>query len=750
MLDLMKAPAETLPLKPSPPRLILTVGLLSVVTLSTLDLVTPSRMSFAALYCLAIAFVAWNRSLAWGLVAALIASLGTALHLLSLSEARPSQTGVLVWNIASETAVFCLLGWLVAKIAKLMRHLRELLKERETQYHAVLSSAMDGFAAIRPDGTIVDVNESFCRMLGYTRQELLSMHMAQIEAKEKPKDLARHAQLISLEGADRFETRHRRKDGSEIDLEISVSRMRSGENMMLAFAREIGERKQAEARLRESEERYRTLAESSPDAIFVIDPQLRLRYVNSAAASLLQREPQELIGLTQKDLFTKDTAIKHVELAAEAFRTGQSSRFDEQIDFPAGPRWIETRLVPVLAADGVTRALIVIAIDISERKTSEMLLKLQRDLVRNLSSTSDLTAALKALLEAAFRFEGIAMAGIYLRDQVSGDLILRAHSGLRPDFVEQVSCYAADTARAEMVAKGTPVYSPYNLLPLEREHVTDKYGIRALAVIPMIHEQAVIGCLNVGSRASDSLPAQTRMGIELLAAQAAGAIGRIHAETDRQRLESQILEISDREQARIGQEIHDGLCQQLVSLAFDANSLHRDLARSGRAEARVAERITGYLDDTITQARQLSRGLFPIRLQDEGLISALEELARSTGTRFGKRCTFQCVAPGLRANTTVANNLFRIAQEAITNALKHAKPDSISVQLQATAQKILLTIDDDGIGMTSTQRLQGMGLHIMEYRARNIGGRLTIGPGSHGGTRVSCCVPCSPDENIRS
>jgi signal transduction histidine kinase len=340
------------------------------------------------------------------------------------------------------------------------------------------------------------------------------------------------------------------------------------------------------------------------------------------------------------------------------------------------------------------------------------------------------------------------MAGIYLRDQVSGDLTLRTHCGLTQEFAEQVSYYAANTEWAQLVAKGTPVYSPYNLLPLGQDPVTYKSGIRALAVVPLSHEQAVIGCLCVASRSCDSLPPQTRMGIELLAAQAAGAIARIHAETDRQRLQSQILEISDREQARIGQEIHDGLCQQLVSLAFDANSLHRDLARSGRPEARVAARLAGYLDDTITQARQLSRGLFPIRLEDEGLISALQELARSTSTRFGKRCNFQSVAPGLRANTAMANNLFRIAQEAVTNAVKHAKPSSISVELRATAQEILLAVDDDGIGMPAARPPEGMGLHIMEYRARNIGGGLTINPRSHGGTRVCCCVPCAPPENI--
>ena len=213
--------------------------------------------------------------------------------------------------------------------------------------------------------------------------------------------------------------------------------------------------------------------------------------------------------------------------------------------------------------------------------------------------------------------------------------------------------------------------------------------------------------------------------------------------TERRRLERQILEISDREQARIGQEIHDGLCQQLVSLAFDANSLAGALLEKKLTEARTAQRMADFLDKAITEARQLSRGLFPIRIEAQGLPSALEELARSTGERCGIQCRFELMNMSSIKTKAVATHLYRIAQEAINNAVKHSHAKAIAVRLQAEDGRLRLEVDDDGVGIAQAKvkDAAGMGLHIMDYRARTIGGTLCCQPGPAGGTRVCCCVP---------
>lgn len=213
--------------------------------------------------------------------------------------------------------------------------------------------------------------------------------------------------------------------------------------------------------------------------------------------------------------------------------------------------------------------------------------------------------------------------------------------------------------------------------------------------------------------------------------------------TDRTRLERQILEISDREQANIGQELHDGLCQQLVSLAFDANALKADLSEQGSIQARTAERIADLLDLAITEARQLARGLFPIRLQAEGLPPALEELARTTRERTGLECRFEAGRVPSTEGKVAATHLYRIAQEAVSNAVRHSRGKTIWLRLNASDGQLSLEIEDDGMGLPQAARrdAEGMGLHIMDYRARAIGGRLSLSQGANAGTRVCCCVP---------
>ena len=212
----------------------------------------------------------------------------------------------------------------------------------------------------------------------------------------------------------------------------------------------------------------------------------------------------------------------------------------------------------------------------------------------------------------------------------------------------------------------------------------------------------------------------------------------------RRRLERQVLEISDREQARIGQDLHDGLCQQLVSLAFDANSLEQSLGEESHDRAVLARRIAQLLDESITEARNLSRGLFPVRLQADGLASAFEELARFTRSRSGVNCRFGAGQPVRIADQAMAIQLYRIAQEAVNNAVKHAQARSIHIELGYKAGSLVLSITDDGRGLSpeAAARPQGLGLHIMDYRARSLGGSLELQPGPRRGTTICCCVPC--------
>ena len=207
----------------------------------------------------------------------------------------------------------------------------------------------------------------------------------------------------------------------------------------------------------------------------------------------------------------------------------------------------------------------------------------------------------------------------------------------------------------------------------------------------------------------------------------------------RKLMERQVAEISDREQRRIGQDLHDTLCQHLVSIAFASELLRDKLERHRQPEAAQAETITEMVNDGISQARHLARGLYPVRLELEGLASAFEELAETTQMRNNVSCTFSCEEPILIHDTVAGNNLYRIAQEAINNALKHGHCKSISIGLGAVDEEVIVTVKDDGIGFPEgMDQSSGMGLHIMNYRAKMIGASLDIRRGAGGGTIVMC------------
>jgi signal transduction histidine kinase len=209
--------------------------------------------------------------------------------------------------------------------------------------------------------------------------------------------------------------------------------------------------------------------------------------------------------------------------------------------------------------------------------------------------------------------------------------------------------------------------------------------------------------------------------------------------TSRKRMEKQITGISDREQRRIGQDLHDSLCQHLVSVAFAGELLRENLARHSAPEAAQAEAIVAMVNQGISEARHLARGLYPVRLEVDGLASALEELAASVQARTGIACRFSCDEPVCIFDEVAGSNLYRIAQEAINNAVKHGDCGAISIGLGAVEDEVTLTVKDDGVGFPDSLRHQGgMGLSIMNYRASMIGASLDIRRGAGGGTIVIC------------
>jgi signal transduction histidine kinase len=215
-----------------------------------------------------------------------------------------------------------------------------------------------------------------------------------------------------------------------------------------------------------------------------------------------------------------------------------------------------------------------------------------------------------------------------------------------------------------------------------------------------------------------------------------------------QRLEREIIGISEREQERIGQDLHDGICQYLAALSCSAASLKSDLeGHDLPAEARVADELAGFLRDAVVQTRNLARGLVPVQMDEAGLASSLEELTASATRLLGIRCVYESEGTPLIRDNVVAMHLYRIAQEAINNATKHGKAANVLVSLVEDGKATTLRIADDGAGISKTTNgNEGMGLGLMHYRARLVGGELSIEEPHAGGTVVSCGIPLGGEE----
>lgn len=218
--------------------------------------------------------------------------------------------------------------------------------------------------------------------------------------------------------------------------------------------------------------------------------------------------------------------------------------------------------------------------------------------------------------------------------------------------------------------------------------------------------------------------------------------------TERRRLEKEILDVTEQERRRIGQDLHDGLGQMLTGIGLLSQNLTRQLEQREVSEAEDAAEITDLLKEADQYARDLARGLTPVDLEASGLVTALERLVANAERLFDIECALHEVGSALVHDGTTATHMYRIAQEAVSNAVRHGKADRIKISLASGAEQIRLRIRDDGVGFPEDgSDGPGMGVNIMSYRARIIGGTLDISSSPGEGTTVTFTLPRRSDSS---
>jgi signal transduction histidine kinase len=213
---------------------------------------------------------------------------------------------------------------------------------------------------------------------------------------------------------------------------------------------------------------------------------------------------------------------------------------------------------------------------------------------------------------------------------------------------------------------------------------------------------------------------------------------------ERTRLEMELLQISEREQRRIGHDLHDSLCQHFTGAALAGQVLSEKLRTKSLPEAAAADHLVDLVEEGIELTRKLARGLHLVEVEGDGFSHAFQELAAGIEERFHVSCVFESDGPVVMRDAATAVHLYRIAQESISNAIRHGKAAHIVIRLDTRDDLVTLTISDDGVGLPEHGRNgDGMGLRIMACRAGMVGATFNIERRAAGGTRVTCTLPAS-------
>lgn len=619
--------------------------------------------------------------------------------------------------------------------------------EARHTYETILKTTLAGFWICDTSGRILDVNESLCQMLGYSRQELLSMTIPEVEADETPEDVDRRIRVIVEQGYDRFESRLRRKDGTPLHIDASVSHLADSGGMFFAFIRDITERKRTEAALRESERRFRIALQNSSIVVYNQDRDLRYTWIYNP---LLGFEPEGIIGRTDVDLLLPEDAVPLERIKRRVLETGAGTRETVRTTIQGQPHYYDLSVEPLRDAAGQVVGITGASRDVTEETRAARALSRFADDQALLYAVASLVAtlpepeeSLPGILDLVLpRLQADAGWVLLPGDTVENRPRVVAWRGVSDDFIE---------AEMAVPLKNCPVCAPLIAgeglqtvprlmamcprLPLE---VLERADLHSHIGIPLSAGGQVLGILEVAWREP---PADFQENHDLLLA--VGQQIGVALENARLRLRVREAAVME-ERARLARDLHDSVTQQLYSLTLLAEGWRR-LARSGRLDSEddPLTELGDIAQQALKEMRLMVHELRPPDLEEEGLLGALHQRLGAVEKRAGVEA--RLVAEDLvELPPDVEQGLYRIALEALNNSLKHASATSVTVRIRARDGWAELEVEDRGLGfdIKTIESLRGLGLASMVERAEKLGGALIIDSDMGHGTRVLARVPC--------
>jgi hypothetical protein len=473
---------------------------------------------------------------------------------------------------------------------------------------------------------------------------------------------------------------------------------------------DIDARKRAEEALRQSELRYRTVGEFAEGFIqeFELDPNgvTTLRWVSEGFQRTIGLSLEEARLLGGWHVFLPpDETHRAGERAARLLRGEQTDDEVRIVDARGEERWLHVISKPLRTFESGSALVIGVVYDITARRRGE---------------------------------DALRTHGRVLEAMREGVIVLDVHSAIR--LVNQALVRLTGYEPAELIGRHARMLTRFT--EVQYREAKDEVDRRLSAAD---FHQIDIECMRRDGSPflANCVITPIEFGGEKL------RLVVMEDVTQRRELEHEIIEIANREQRRIGNDLHDGLGQELTGVALMLRGLVARLAREKSASVRDAEEIMALVNNAIENARQLARGLSPISVERGGLPSALRALAARMRETYGTQVRFRSrIWPQLSLDSGASNHVYRIAQEAVNNAIKHGHATEVLIDLQVTGASVKLVVSDNGTGLAPGAGLtSGMGLKIMRYRAAMLGGDVVIERGREQGTRVvlSCRQPAASD-----
>jgi PAS domain S-box-containing protein len=599
------------------------------------------------------------------------------------------------------------------------------LGESQMSFRGAFDNAAIGMALVAPDGRWLQVNRALCEIVGYTEQELLATTFQAItHVDDLEPDLNYVRQMLAGEiQTYQMEKRYLHKLGHIVWILLSVALVRDPQAKPLFFIsqiQDITERKQAETALAERERLLRTIIEAEPECVKRLAPDGTLLDMNAAGLAMIEADSlDEVRGQSVCPLVTPEYRNTFENLIRRVSQ-GESGMLEfEIVGLKGTRRWLETHSVPLRSEGNEVLSVLSITRDITERKQAE---QAHRESEARLQAILDNSPTMIFLKDTEGRYLLKNREFVKLAHRPGEEIIGKTDAELFSP--EQAAAFRANDCK--VLESG---------VAMEFEEVAlhdDGPHISLVHKFPLRDEKGTMYA--VGGIVMDIT------GRKRAEVQVRDTLAQLHA------LASHLQSIREKERARIAREVHDELGQALTGLQLGLSWVAGKLTPEQR---QVQQRVTALsaLVDTTTQAvRRISTALRPSVLDDLGLIAALEWLASEFTSNTGIRCEFVSGVDAVELNPSTSTAIFRIAQETLTNVIRHAEATTVAITLRKMGLVLVLLVQDNGKGIDDNKISdpRSLGLLGMRERARMCGGDVSFSGHPGRGTTVTLQIPLEP------